>query len=330
MQASHRISVLSSAALAACAVMSAANPAQAAPAAYQTAVTGNSPYVYYRFGETGIADGTAAADSSANTRNGEYNGAPTAGVAGTGLASDNAVQFSGTGTAATAQYMASPVQGFGNSLGTSSFEFVYKTNPGFSSTTIQSLFGVFSPSATPLDAEVTLNSRGNDALGALANTTRLYIKGQDGDGAGVHFTNATLYDGNYHHLVFTFDSSNPLVTGVDAFSAYVDGIKQTLTFTSVAATATDGDTDPDTFGKNFDFLPTFAGRNVRGTAVDANGLQRLANVTFDEAALYGSVLTEQQIVTHAEAAGFVVPEPGSLALAGFAGLGLLARRRRRA
>src|SRR5687768_12873952 len=74
MQAGHRVSVLSSAALAACAVMSAANPALAAPAAYQTAVTtGSSPYVYYRFGETGMTDGASATDTSGNTRTGEYN-----------------------------------------------------------------------------------------------------------------------------------------------------------------------------------------------------------------------------------------------------------------
>jgi hypothetical protein len=303
-------------------VLGLAGIAQAAPLAYQTAVTANNPYVYYRFGETGIVDGASATDASANARTGEYNGAPTGGQAGAGLSTDNAVQFSGTGTGAAAQYLASPYQSFGNSLGSSTFEFVFKTNPGFSSTTLQSLFGVFSASAAPLDTEVTLNSRGNDALGALANTTRLYIKGQDGDGAGVHFTNASLYDGNYHHLAFTFDQSQ---SGVAAFAAYVDGVAQTLTFTSVASTVTDGDTDPDTFGKNFDFIPTFLGRNVRNTAVDGLGVGRLANVTMDEAALYGTVLSAEDVAIHAATA---IPEPGTLALAGIAGLSLLARRRR--
>ena len=297
----------------------------AAPVTYQAAVTGNLPYVYYRQQETNIADGTTAADLSGNSRAGEYNGAPIGGVAGAGVLSDTAVQYSGTGTAAAAQYLSSPsARSFGNLVGTSSYEFLYKTNTGFSSTAQQSLFGVFSPSATPLDVEVTLNSRGNDALGALANTTRLYIKGQDGDGAGVHFTNAALYDGNYHHLVFTFDASQ---TGVNGFRAYVDGIAQTLTFTSVATTATDGDTDPDTFAKDFDFIPTFAGRNVRGTAVDGNGLQRLANVTLDEAALYGTVLSPAQVAANATAAGFIVPEPTSLAALGIAAVAGIRRRR---
>lgn len=311
-------------AAAALAALSVPGISLAAPALYGTTVNANSPYAHYRFGQTGIVDGSVANDSSANARNAEYNGAPTGGVVGSGVASDNAVSFNGAGTGAAAQYvLASQLAGFGNNLGTSSYEFIFKTNPGFSTTTIQSLFGVFSASAAPLDVNIDLNSRGNDALGALANTTRLYIKGQDGDGAGVHFTNASLYDGNYHHLVFTFDQSG---TGAGAFTAYVDGVAQTLSFTSVASTATDADTDPDTFGKNFDFSPTIAGRNVRNTGQDAAGVGRLANVTIDEAAFYGSVLTPAQVAANFVASGIVVPEPATLSLIGAAGL--LVRRRR--
>src|SRR5688572_30007172 len=119
MQAGHRISVLSSAALAACAVMSAANPAQAAPAAYQTAVTGNNPYVYYRFNDAG-GDETTGLDASGSGRHGTYNGdstlvppTPVGGQPGTGLLSDNAVAFR-LGSGVTRNYLRAPIPGFGS------------------------------------------------------------------------------------------------------------------------------------------------------------------------------------------------------------------------
>jgi hypothetical protein len=136
----------------------------------------------------------------------------------------------------------------------------------------------------------------------------------------VHFTNPALYDGNYHHLVFTFDASQ---AGADAFAAYVDGVAQPLTLQQVGTGVVDGDTDPDTF-IDFQYDPTFAARNVRG-ALGATAVQRLANVTIDEAALYATTLTAEQVAAHATASA--VPEPSALALAGVAAMGLLRRRR---
>lgn len=327
MQVSHRISVLSSAAIAACAVLSVATPAQAAPSSYEAAVLANNPYVYHRLNEAApISTGTVAQDATAADRDGVYQGSPTGGATGVGLGSDSAVSFPGTGTGATGSYFGnSNILPFGSSIGTSSYEFVFKVNPGFDSTVKQSLFGIFDPSASPTDVEVTLNSQGNDALATTANTTRFYVRGNDVDAQGVHFTNATLYDGNYHHLVFTFDASQ---TGAAQFAAYVDGVQQVLTLQQVGSGAADANADPDGF-TNFDNAPTWAARNVRG-ALGSTAVQRLANVTIDETALYTSILSSAQVVGNAEAAGFVVPEPGSLALAGFAAFGLLARRRRQA
>ncbi|MGB7158523.1 MAG: trypsin-like serine protease [Tepidisphaeraceae bacterium] len=318
MQRNHSTNALYTFAFTAGVMAFGAAAAQAAPVAYQTAVTANSPYAYYRLSDT---SSPAVATVGAN---GTYTGTPTFSQAGTGLASDDAVSFDGVSTGNDA--LAANINTFGSQMAQSSYEFVFKVNAGFSSTTIQSLFGVFSKAANLPDVNIDLNSRGNDALGALANTTRLFVRGNNADANGgasiaAHFTNASLYDGNYHHLVFTYDDAQ---TGVAAFQAYVDGVAQTMTFTQV-----NGSVEPAGFS-DLDADGVFAGRNVRQNPLTT--VDREANVTIDEAVLYGNdVLSLSEVQAHATAAGFVVvPEPGSLALAGIAGLGLLARRRKQA
>lgn len=296
-----------------------AAPASAAPLPYEAAVQANNPYAFYRLNESGISTGTVADDTSLNSRDGLYQGSPIGGVAGMGAASDLAVTFAGTPVGTATQYFgSSALRGFGSSVGSSSYEFVFRTNPGFP-TTKQSLFGVFNTGNTTA-AEVTLNSQGNDANPDTANTTRLFIRGDDGDAVGVHFTNPTLYDGNYHHLVYTFDASQ---AGAAAFTAYVDGVPQALTLQQVGTGATDPNNDPDTFS-DFGFDPTFAARNVR-TTLGGTAVGRQANITLDEAVLYTSILSPAQVQANALAAG--VPEPTSLAA--LAGAGLLLNRRRR-
>ena len=351
-----RDQIVSMAALAACGVLATAMTAQAAPMLYQSEVTGDTPYVYYRFGEVPVANNGQVTDSSGNSRHGTYyvgSAGPVATTSGTGTATDPAVSFPGTGTGATGSYVGSPIRNFGTSVGASSYEFLYKTNAGFDPLNRQSLFGVFDPSTAPTDVEVTLNSLGNDATDSdpntagnqgWANTTRLYITGADNDAIGVHFTNPTLYDGNYHHLVFTFDRSTMQWTDPDGegplgpvpsggFAAYVDGEPQQLTFQVVRNTTTSSGTitaDPDALPDGFsafDFDPTLAARNVRSATLPATAVQRLANVTLDEAALYNRVLSAGEVLAHAQAAGTYVPEPGSLALVGAAALGMLRRRR---
>lgn len=305
----------------------AAAPAHAAPASYATAVLVNDPYVYHRFNETPLSNDTGAIDASLNGRSGVYKaggGGALTSTSGDGAGSDAAVSLPGTGDGANGAYFGNPnVRGFGSRVGTSSYEFVFKTNPGFNTGSIQSLFGVFNPSTlgSHTDVNIDLNTRGNDSGGLLAYSTRLYIRAADGDAPGVHFVNPTLYDGNFHHLVFTFDQN---LAGAAAYRAYVDGEEQPLTFAVVNRTTQDTNDDPDGF-LDWRYDPAWGARNVRG-ALGSTSVNRLANVTIDEAALYAHVLDPAQVGLHA-AAAIAVPEPGALALLALAGVGLMRRRR---
>jgi hypothetical protein len=312
-------------------------PAFGALATYQSSVLSKNPYAYFRQQDSGIMTGKVADSIDLANRDAAYVGSPSGGATGMGSSSDTAVSYSGAATGAATQYFGGPnLQAFGASLATSSYEFIFKMNPG-ASTSRQTLFGAFNlASPTPnnnLGAEVTLNSLGNDAVSGSSNVTatRLFIRGTDGDGIGVHFTNATLYDGNYHHLVFTFDRSMLVATSSSAlsggFAAYVDGVPQALTFSSVNSNPSDSDFGPDGF-TNFNVDPTFAARNVRG-AMGTSAIQRQANVTLDEAVLYTHVLTPADVLGNYAASIAAIPETSSFALVGVVAAGIALRVNRR-
>ena len=256
-------------------------PATAAPTAYQTAVLADNPFVYYRFGE---AAGTTAIDSSANGFTGTYVAGPTLGVAGDGAggASDNAVTFNGT-----SQYVVCPsttaALAFGTDLGSASYEFVFKTT----STASGYLLGTANTgSTTAINVIMNQNPGGNTTV---AGAMRIYIRDSNGHSIEAAFTNATAFDGNYHHLVWTFNAGT--------LTAYLDGVVQAIG-TPVIGTAA-----PTAFTA-FSNPLALACYDSRGTYEDFGA------VTLDEAAVYPAALSAVRVTAHYDAlTGYTPPPP---------------------
>lgn len=232
---------------------------------------------------------------------------PTGNVAGVGTGSDNAVSFNGT-----TQYVDSPLNNFSTLIANSSYEFVFKTNAGFSTATPYVIFGSANLNSTA-NISVSLNSNASGTT--TANNIRLFLRQDNGLSSGFAFVNATLLDGNYHDLLFTYSASPRTV------AAYVDGVAQTLTAQNANAPG---------IGTTSAFVndPDFGANNNRGTAL------QFSPVTMDEAALYTTALTSAQALANATAAGTAaaapVPEPATLGALAVAASALVLRRRRKA
>jgi autotransporter-associated beta strand protein len=246
------------------------HPILAAPTAYANAVLADSPYLYYRLGEV---SGTAGADSSGNTRNGTYAGGFTLAQAGdiASGSSDNAVLFDGTSGYVTTGASA---ESFGTNMAHCSFEFVFKTASGY--TTAGELAGVYNGSGGQDNFHITLNENATGA--AVTNEIRFYVGNDDADYNAVYFTDATVFDGNYHHLVYVNVSGT--------MTAYVDGVAQT-THASAAGTVTPFVTLTH---------PFYIGAQNNGN--NGAGQAPFAAATIDEVAFYPVALTAQQVAAH--------------------------------
>ena len=256
-----------------CTLLALMQPASAAPTAYQTAVLADTPFLYYELGE---ASGTTVADVSGNGYTGSYVNSPTLGVPGDSLIgpSDTAVTFNGT-----SQYVSCPAgaESFGSFLGTSSYEFVLAAT----STSIAGMIAGDANAGSTTSYQVLLNEAPNGTL--TANTCRIFIRDNSNHNIQASFTNATLFNGNYHHLVWTYNGTT--------VAAYLDGVAQAIGTPAIGTAA------PSTFSA-FTFLPYFAAYSNKG-GTTAN----YAAVTLDEVALYKTVLSPAQIATHYAAVG---------------------------
>jgi hypothetical protein len=239
---------------------------EAAPSDYQSAALANGPYAYYRLGE---ASGAGAADTSGNGWGGTYFNAPTLGVAGFGTG-DTAVTFNGT-----SQYVSSSATNFGVGMTNFSVEFIFKTT----TTSRRNLAGTLNTGATT-GFEVSVNA---DAGGATATgSIRLFLRDDSNNTVGCAFVNSTAFDGNYHHLVFTYDS----IGGASRIKAYLDGVAQSVSYGAVAGTGA-----PASFS-SFSFNPVFGARNNRAT------IDNYFPGTLDEVALYSTTLSAEDVLNH--------------------------------
>jgi len=291
--------------IAATAGLSSSLSARAASTAYALAVTADSPYVYYRLGET---SGTVATDASGNGRNGTYVNVASAdlGKPGSKASGDTATMFNGSNA-----YVASPTaaSGFGASIGTSSYELVFKVNSGFSVTaTTTAIFG-FAANKTQTNgtnstaASIALNqtATGVTNTSTTAPTAVAFFRDQAGNSVRAAFSELTITDGNYHDLIVTYG-------GARNIGIYVDGVSLTFTPSGAGGSGT----------YYSDMNPYFAASNGRGTP------SGFAPITLDEASIYTSILSQDSISAHAAAA---VPEPEVLGVFSM-GCFLSLRRRR--
>jgi autotransporter-associated beta strand protein len=251
--------------------------AYAAPSSYQSTVLADSPYVYYRLGE---ASGTAAADTSGNAYAGTYVGTPTLAVAGAN-GGDTAVTFNGT-----SQYVNSPATtNFGFSMANSSYEFVFKTT----STARGALVGTLDFGSGDA-CVVTVNE--NAAGAATVRNCRIFLRDATAANAvGASFANTAITNGEYHHLVFVYNSS--AVPTSSRVRAYLDGVEQTITYG-----ATSGTGIPASFN-TITNTPLFGARHNRSGTTPS--VDYYFSGTMDEAVLHPTSLSAAAVAAHYQA-----------------------------
>lgn len=116
----------------------------------------------------------------------------------------------------------------------------------------------------------------NSSSSINAGYIRLYLRDEDGNAlSGAVHTNTGVSDGNWHHLVVSWDGPNNLMY------IYVDSILQTITYHARTA--------PDNFA-NFQYPVMLASINLRGVVyLPFPGL--ISNVR-----IYNQILTLEQIL----------------------------------
>jgi len=276
-------------------------PAWAANPSYQAAVLANNPYFYYELGE---APGSVTAyDASVNGLSAAYvngpnalPGGPSLGVAGdnAGGASDTAATFNAAGLT----YVLAPqaAEAFGTYSVQSSYEFVYKTTDKTDAISLSSEENAGSSEAVTM----VINQNSPQSPSISANNIRFFVRTLTaGNSVTISISNNAVTDGNYHHLVFTYNGTN---TGNSAVSSgsrlwnsnltsaiYLDGVVQTNGFEIQYG----GVQPPQGYGPFG--VPIVIGAE---TAHSATALADYLNGTIDEVAYYTNVLSAAQILAN--------------------------------
>jgi RHS repeat-associated protein len=218
-----------------------------ASSVYESAVLADSPSAYYRLGES---SGSTAADDSGNGNNATYDATVTYGVTGA-LSGDSDTAIHGDGSH-------TPVTGSDS-----------WTPTGASSWTVEGWIKSSSTSAKMLASWGDGSVNGHAIYFYMLDATHLQVSWSAG--TNTFTTTASLSDGNWHYLTFTFDGT--------IIDSYVDG------------NATLWDTYAGTAPSTMNLTHTGSSWGIGGS-----GLQSTA--PLDEVAVYPSTLSAGRINAH--------------------------------
>jgi hypothetical protein len=242
---------------------------------YDSIVLSDQPFAYYRFEDASSNDGDPAADAT-GAYDGTYVGKPS-------LVSDAPAGIGGTSLEIligdTESYVTAPLTTLGSKLAEGvSFEFWIKTTDP---RTRKRIFGTFNDGS---NTSVTIASNAGPSYEQIVGSTQVFMRRQGGGdySAGFDQSVVDIYDGNWHHVVWTAENmANP---GSDPYKVYLDGTLVPLTYGATWTTAEFADFDN----------PFYIAQSGRGTPFANAAIEG----QLDEFAVYDTVLSEERILAH--------------------------------
>jgi|GEM_PF-190187 len=251
----------------------------AAAGSYDSAILSDQPFAYYRFEDGTSKDGDMVADETGQY-NATYVGQPS-------LIDDSPGIIGGTSLELLAgtpeSYVTAPLGPLGSVLGEgATFEFWIKTTDA---RVQKRIFGAFN---TGSNTSVTIASNSGPAYEPVLGSTQVFMRKQGGGDYAAAFDQSVVdvYDGNWHHVVWTFE--NMASPGPDPFRVYVDGVQVPLTYGATWTSAGFADFEHPFYIANAGRTTPFGGATIEGQ--------------LDEFAVYDYVLTENQVLAHYDAA----------------------------
>ncbi len=239
---------------------------------YHTLVANDNPFAHYHLDET---SGATAADQTGNHHATYVNG-PSLGQTGV---YNGAVGLNGAAINPSHIAISNGLGSFGSAMNTFTFEAVFQTPAYYSGQ--GHLLHMANSGADKAAFSVWFNSdlSGNSASGH----SRLFVRDSGGTSLSALLSN-DLFDGSYHHLMVTYDSSAS--SSANRLKAYVDGAQSFLSFgTNGTPTQFSDYTNPVTLG------------------VVNNGSAWPTQVNLDEAAFYTQALSSNDAQRRADALG---------------------------
>jgi hypothetical protein len=234
---------------------------------YAAAVADDSPLYWWRMSE-GSGASTLADEISAVSATVAGATTGTTGAVGSGVSYDGSNDYTSHTTLGSFG---------GSSLPSSSVEFWIKTTTTAQTTVLGTV-----NTGTDFFMEIRLNTNAADSL--AVGRHRVDIRGKSGTGRLQREVTFDIFDGNWHHVVWTF---NLPTSGSPSAACYIDGVSRSVGGPGVTTFSAGTD--------NFGFPWTVGARNLRGV------IDRFAAIELDELALYGTQLSGARVLAHYEA-----------------------------